>query len=549
MGVLTRDAAAVTQEESVPFHDVVVIGAGVTGIYALHRMKQLGLDVIVLEAADDLGGTWYWNRYPGARFDSESYTYAYSFSKELIDEWDWSELFAAQPETLEYLNYVADKFDLRPLMQFGCRVRRAVWDEDGRCWLIETEGGERLRTRLLMTALGSLSAETYPRYEGMDSFEGQSFHTHDWPHDPVDLDGKRVAVIGTGASGVQVISAIAETVEHLTVFQRRPNWCAPLRNRDLSSEEMEEIRDNYDAIFEQCRQTPGGFIHGPDRRKTTEVSPEERKAFWEQLYEAPGFGVWLGNFRDVYTDEAANGEFSDFIADKIRERVDDPELAEKLIPKDHGFGTRRVPLETDYYEVYNRPNVELVDLQEEPIVRVTPSGIETASRHHDFDIIVYATGFDAFTGPYDRMEFVGVDGLRLADKWQGSPLTYMGMQTAGFPNLITLSAPQGLAGSTNFPRGIEELVDWTVGFVQYMVEHGHTRVETTPEAEQGWFSHVKEMADRVLLTKVKSFLTGYNSNVDRPDQVRHVVYTGGTPRLREHLQTAAENDYEGFTFE
>ena len=324
--------------------EALIIGGGVCGIYMLHRLLALDIDATLLEAGDGPGGTWYWNRYPGARFDSESYTYGYSFSKKILDEWSWSEHFAAQPETLRYLNHVIEEVGIRERMQFGCRVTAAEFDDASSLWTVKLEDGRRLVTRLLVTAIGMLSAATMPRIEGVDDFEGESFHTYYWP-EGVKADGKRVAVIGTGATGVQVISEIADKVAHLSVYQRRPNWCAPLRNGPIDPEDQARIKASYDEIFARCLETPGGFLHGPNRRELSETTAEERREFWEKLYASRGFGKWLGNYREVFMDPAANAEYSAFIAEKIRERVDDPEIAEKLIPKDHGFGTRRVPLE------------------------------------------------------------------------------------------------------------------------------------------------------------------------------------------------------------
>jgi cation diffusion facilitator CzcD-associated flavoprotein CzcO len=537
-----------THDDQAPDHEVIVIGAGVCGIYQLYRLLELGVDVTVLEAGGDAGGTWYWNRYPGARFDSESYTYGYSFSKELLEEWDWSEHFAAQPETLRYLQHVVDKFGLRAHMQFGCRVRAATFDESANTWAVELEDGRTLTCRLLLTALGLLSTPTMPRIEGVDSFEGASFHTYHWPHEPVDLVGKRVAVIGTGATGVQVISEIADRVAELTVFQRRPNWCAPLHNSKIDPDEQARIKASYDEIFERCSQTPGGFIHGPVRTKLSEVPVEERLAFWEELYASPGFGIWLGNYRDVLMDEEANAEFTAFIAGKIRARVHDPATAEKLIPKDHGFGTRRVPLETNYYEAYNRANVALVDLNETPIERITPKGVLTSEREYPVDVIVYATGFDAVTGAFDKIDFTGVGGLTLRDKWVDSPVTYLGVQSHGFPNLIMLAGPQAGSVSTNFPRGIEAAVDWATALIAHLRDHGYTRVEPTPEAEEAWVCHVKDMYGMVLLSKAKSWFTGFNSNVEGHDRMRYLIYNGGAPRYRKRLAEVAANGYEGFTF-
>jgi cation diffusion facilitator CzcD-associated flavoprotein CzcO len=532
----------------VPHHEFVILGAGVAGIYQLHRLLQLDADVLVLEAHGDLGGTWYQNRYPGCRFDSESYTYGYSFSDELLEEWDWSEHFSPQPETLRYLNHVVEKFDLRKHMQFDSRVVTATFDESTDGWHLELDDGRSLTCHVLITAIGLISAPTMPAYEGMDEFRGPSFHTYDWPHEPLDLTGKRVAVIGTGATGVQLIGAIAEDVAELTVFQRRPNWCAPLHNRPIDADEMAELRARYDEIFEACAQTPGGFIHGPDRRKFAEVAPEDRRAFWEELYASPGFAIWLGNFREVLMDEEANAEFSAFVADKIRQRVDDPAVAELLIPKDHGFGVQRVPMETRYYEAYNLDHVRLVDLMATPIERITATGVRTSERDYDVDVIVYATGLDAITGSFDRIDFVGEGGLHLRDKWRLGPSTYLGVQTAGFPNLIMVAGPQGASVSTNYPRAIEFAVDWNTALIEHAARQGFRRIEVTPEAEAEWVEHVKELYGMLLLRNAKSWFTGYNSNVEGHDIKRWMIYNGGAPRYRKHLGEVAAEGYRGFAF-
>ena len=533
-----------------PQYEVIVIGAGVCGIYTIYKLTELGVRATVIETGSDVGGTWYWNRYPGARFDSESITYGYSFSDDLLQEWDWKERFSGQPENLRYLQHVTDKFDLRRHMQFDRTVESMVFDERTSTWTVHLDDGRDLTSRIVITAVGLLSAPTLPRYEGMDSFEGGSWHTFDWPREPVDLTGKRVAVIGTGATAIQVIGEIADKVGDLTVFQRRPNWAAPLHNAEISPEEMAEIKTRYDEVFALCRRTPGGFIHEPDRRPFFEVPRQERLAMWEKLYDEPGFGIWLANFRDTFMDEAANAELSEFIADKIRSRVHDPVMAEKLIPKDHGFGVQRVPLETNYYEAYNRDNVHLVDLQETPIVRISPAGIQTTEREYEFDFIVYATGFDAITGSYDRIDIRGVDGLRLKDKWATGPSTYLGMQVHGFPNLLMPTGPQGGSARTNFPRGIEIGVDFVIGLLEYMANHGYSREEATKEAEEEWAAHVREMYNIMLMRKAQSWFTGYNSNVDGHEKgtIRYLVYNGGTPKYRARLGDVAEHDYTGIEF-
>jgi cation diffusion facilitator CzcD-associated flavoprotein CzcO len=534
-----------------PDFEAIVIGAGVCGIYQLYRLLELGMKVTVLEAGEDVGGTWYWNRYPGARFDSESISYGYSFSKELLEEWDWKERFSGQPENLRYLQFVTDKFDLRRYMQFGCTVEAAHWDDDATRWELRLGDGRRLTGRFLITAIGLLSAPTLPRYEGLDEFEGASFHTFNWPAEPLELAGQRVAVIGTGATGVQVIGEIADKVGELTVFQRRPNWCAPLHNAEITADEMTSIKARYDEIFALCARTPGGFIHEPDRRPFLDVPREERLAKWEQLYGEPGFGIWLANFRDIFIDEEANAEFSEFIADKIRSRVHDPAVAEKLIPKDHGFGVQRVPLESNYYEAYNRDNVHLVDVQETPIERITRRGIRTSEREYEFDIIVYATGFDAVTGAYDRIDIRGVDGQSLREKWAIEPDTFLGITVSGFPNMFMPTGPQSGSASTNFPRGIEIGVDWVTDLLQFAAKHDHNRVEATPEAEAEWSSYVAMLYEIMLLRNAQGWFTGYNSNVDGHEKGtrRHVVFNAGTPKYRQKINAVADAGYRGLTFD
>ena len=533
-----------------PQHEVVVIGAGVAGIYQIKRLVDLGVNAVVLESGEDLGGTWYWNRYPGARFDSESYTYGYSFSREVLDEWHWKEKFSGQPENLRYLNFVADKFGLRDHMRFDCKVASMHFDDAAGIWNLTLQSGEEVTTRFVVAGVGPLSAPTPPRIEGMETFEGPSFHTFHWPQEPVELEGKRVAVIGTGATGIQVIGEIADKVGDLTVFQRRPNWSAPLNNAPIDDAEMADIRARYDEIFETCARTPGGFEHEPDRRGFWKVTREERVELWDRLYDEPGFGIWFRNFVEIFFDEEANAEFSEYIAERIRRRVDDPAVAEKLIPKDHGFGVQRVPMETNYFEVYNRDNVHLVDITEAPIECITPTGIRTTQNEYEFDLIVYATGFDAITGPYDRMDIRGVNGERLRDKWDDGPITYLGMAVHGFPNLVMLAGPQSGSASTNFPRGIESGVDWATELLEYVWEHGYTRLDATPEAETDWSAHVADMYSTMLMRKAKSWFTGYNSNVEGHEhgRIRYFVYNGGAPKYVRRLAEIADNHYEGFTF-
>ena len=531
------DASHETPED----YDAIIIGAGISGLYQLYRLRELGMRVRVFEAGTGVGGTWYWNRYPGARFDSESYSYSYSFSQDLLDEWNWSEHFAAQPETLRYLNHVADRFDLRRDIQFRSRVTAAHWQEASRSWDVTLEDGSRTGARFLITAIGPLSAPTMPRIEGVETFLGQSCHTARWPHEPVSFEGKRVAVIGTGATGVQTIQEVAKTAGHLTVFQRTPNWCAPLHNSKIDAEAMAKIRAGYPEMFKRCQETFACFLHTPDPRGTFEVTPEEREAFWEKLYAERGFGIWQGNFRDILTDPAANDAISEFIARKIRQRVKDQSVAEKLIPKNHGFGTRRVPLETRYYEVYNQPNVLLVDINETPIERITPKGIKTSDAEYEFDIIIYATGFDAITGSFDRIDIRGVDGLRLKDKWAHGPQTFLGVLVEGFPNMMMLMGPHTALG--NIPRSIEYNVDWVTGLVHHAREHGLARVEATQTGVASWTDHVKSLGVGLLSNEVNSWMTGVNTNVEGKQTRIIARYSGSAPAYRARCDDVAAQEY------
>ena len=530
-------------------YQAVIIGAGVAGIYQIKRLADLGVRATVLDANADLGGTWYNNRYPGARFDSESYTYSYSFSKEVLDEWHWTEKFSPQPETLQYLNFVTDKFDLRKYMQFGCWVESMVFDDEASFWTIRLADGRDITTRFVISGMGVLSTPTLPNFEGMGSFEGKSFHASQWPHEPLDLTGNRVAVVGSGATAIQLIPEVAKVAKSLTVFQRRANWAAPLNNGPITESDMDEIRQRYDEIFATCARTPGGFEHEPDRRGFYDVSPQERRELWDRLYDEPGFGIWLQNFTDIFFDEKANAEFSDYIADRIRQRVDDAAVAELLIPKDHGFGIQRVPMETGYFETYNRDNVSLVDGAATPIVRVTPTGIETSEDAFEFDVIVYATGFDAFTGAFDQIDIQGVGGVPLRDKWHAGPVTYLGATVRSFPNFLMLVGPQTAA--SNFPRGAELSVDWVTPLLEYMWSQGYQRFDVDETAEAEWFQHVKDMYQGMLLRNAKSWFTGYNSNIEGHEhgKMRYNIYNGGGPRYARMLEEAAENDYKGMYFQ
>ncbi len=533
--------------DRVASYDAIVIGAGISGMFMLYRLRELGMTARVFEAGTDIGGTWYWNRYPGARFDSESWTYGYSFSKELMQEWDWKEHFSPQPDTLEYLNHVADRFDLRRDMQFRSSVTAAHWDEAETQWTVTLESGQQAKARFLVTAVGILSAHTLPAIPGRDSFNGPAYHPARWPHTPVDFTGKRVGIIGTGATAIQAIPEIAKQAKQLTVFQRRPNWAAPLHNSKIGKEEMEQIKSRYDEIYAHCATTPMWFIHQADRRKTLEVPEAEREAFWEKLYAEPGFGIWLGNFRDIGIDEDANAAISDFIARKIRQRVKDPKIAEKLIPRDHGFGSRRVPLESGYFETYNRDNVTLVDtLNDEPMECITPMGIRTAKQDYEFDVLIYATGFDGVTGAFDRMDIRGTNGLRLKDAWADSPRTYLGMLAEGFPNMLMVLGPHTARG--NIPQAIEHSVQFQTGMLRYMRENSYTRVETRPERVDDWTRTVIEAAEPLLSSKVDSWQTGVNRNVDGRTVRRVLGYNGNGVHFRRTTDAVAKGGFKEFLF-
>jgi cation diffusion facilitator CzcD-associated flavoprotein CzcO len=497
-------------------YDAIIIGAGLSGMYQLYRLCELGLRVRVFEAGTEVGGTWYWNRYPGARFDSESYSYGYSFSKELLAEWEWSEHFAGQPETLRYCKYVADKFDLRRDIQFSSRVAAAVYDEATRSWGVALDDGNRYSARFLITAIGPLSTPTLPRIEGRDSFEGRSFHTARWPKEPVDLKGKRVAVIGTGATGVH--------------------------NGKIDAETQAKIKAGYPEMFARCQETFACFLHTPDPRGAFEVTDDEREAFYEKLYGERGFGIWQGNFKDILIDRKANATISDFVARKIRSRVKNQAVAEKLIPKNHGFGTRRLPLETFYYEVYNRDNVELVDIMETPIERITPEGIKTSAKEYAFDIIIFATGFDAITGSFDKIDFRGLGGALLKDKWKHGPETYLGLMIHQFPNLLMLMGPHTALG--NIPRSIEYSVDWTTGLLRFAQEKGLTRLEATEAGVAAWTEHVKALGVGLLSNEVDSWMTGINRNVDGKNTRIVARYSGSAPAYRARCDEVAARGYD-----
>lgn len=540
-----QTAAAPAPKVTTADYDVIVIGAGMSGLYLIHRLRELGLRFRVFDNGSDVGGTWYWNRYPGARFDSESWSYGFAFSKEVLQEWNWREHFSAQPDTLAYMNYVADKFDMRRDITFNAEVTAAYWDEATRLWTITLHTGEQYTANLFIPALGPLSAHVMPNIEGRDSFEGAAFHTARWPKEGVDLTGKRVGIIGTGATAIQAIPVIAKQAAHLTVFQRNPNWAAPLHNSEITEEEQKDIKARFDEIYQRCRETVSCFIHTPDPRKALETPPEEREAFWEKLYSEPGFGIWMGNFSDVLIDKEANKLLSEFVARKIRERVNDPKIAEKLIPTNHGFGTRRVPLESGYFETYNRDNVLLVDLNETPIERITPKGVQCSDQEYPFDVLIYATGFDGVTGPYDRIDIRTSEGRVLRDDWaEGLPRTYLGVQAEGYPNMLMVLGPHTARG--NIPRNSEQIIDFVIPLVDYMNRHGLTRVEPRPEKVTEWGEHVEKAAAPLLASQVKSWQTGVNRNVAGRDVLRVLGYNGSAVKYRKMTEREVSEGFPNF---
>ena len=522
--------------------DAIVIGAGVSGLYQLYCLRNLGLSVRVFEDAPGVGGTWYWNRYPGARFDSESFSYGYSFSEELLQEWDWQELYSGQPENERYLNYVADKFDLKRHIRFNSRVRSCAFEEDRNTWLVEIADGHRARAPFLVTAVGLLSAHYVPDFEGLDTFRGQWCHPGRWPKDGLDLAGKRVGVVGTGATAVQLITEIAPEVGHLTVFQRTANYCAPLRNGPITDAMQREIKANYPEIFKRCSETAGSFIHKFDPRSAFDVSETERQEQYERLWQEPGFAKWLSNFYDVMLPGAANEDYAEFVRNKIRERVHDPEVAEMLTPKDHMFGSKRLPCESGYYEVYNRDNVLLVDVKQAPIQRITPTGLQTAAADYQLDVIIFATGYDAVTGSLNRIDIRGIGGQLLRDKFANGPRTYLGLQSSGFPNMFTINA----ASVGNFVRAAEPLVEWVAECIRYVRDNEYVRISPTLEAEAEWVNHVNEAGSKILRSQANSWFVGANI----PGKARALLTSPDTaPVMRAKRADVAAKGYEGFLLE
>ena len=504
----------------------------------------MGMSVQIYEMGTGVGGTWYWNRYPGARCDSESYTYCFTFSKELLHDWQWSGKYPEQPEILSYLNHVADRFDLRRNIQFETRVASATFLEDSNLWQIETDRGDKVTARYFITGIGCISTGNIPKIKGLDSFEGDWYHTGNWPHHPVDFSGKRVAVIGTGSSGVQSIPVIAGQARHLTVFQRTPQFTVPARHTSIDTRFIEEeVKPHYDEIIERMKWAHGGAPQIPMGRSALDFPEEERRAIYEKAWAAGGNDFVYGSFGDVMTNKEANDTASDFIRSKIRETVKDPETVEKLLPLDHPYGSKRALMDTNYFETYNRENVDLVDLRRTPIQAITPNGIRTSHEEFEFDAIVFATGFDAMTGTFMKINIKGRNGATLKDKWAEGPKTYLGLQVAGFPNMFMLTGPGSPSVLTNMPVAIEQHIEWVADFIDWMRNHGLETAEADPQAEKDWDAHVQEEANKTLYMQANSWYLG--ANIPGKPRV-FMPYTGGMGTYRKKCNEIAENAYEGF---
>jgi cation diffusion facilitator CzcD-associated flavoprotein CzcO len=526
---------------SPPDFDAVIVGAGFAGLYMLHRLRGMGFRARVLEAGSGVGGTWYWNRYPGARCDVESVQYSYQFDDKLQQEWEWTERYAAQPELLRYANHVADRFDLRRDIQFNTRVKSATFDAAAGHWLVETNDGARTTATFCIMATGCLSSPNLPKFKGLDSFRGDRYHTGYWPHETVDFTGKRMAVIGTGSSAVQSIPIIAEEAQHLYVFQRTPNYAVPAQNNPLDPAYVRKIKSDYPAMRARARQTMTGIDFDYSDRAALETSPDERIREFERRWQ--NGGLWfLGAFKDLMVDQEANDTAAEFVRGKIRERVRDPEIAEALSPK-NTIGCKRLCVDIGYYETFNRPNITLIDVSESPIEEITPAGVRANGREYKVDAIVFATGFDAMTGALLKIDIRGRDGLPLSQKWSEGPRTYLGIAMAGFPNLFTITGPGSPSVLTNMLPTIEQHVEWIADAMKYVRDHHKGSIEPRKEAEDEWVGHVGEIAGHTLRYTCSSWYLGVNI----PGKPRvFMPYIGGFPRYVEKCNEVAANGYAGF---
>jgi len=523
--------------------DAVVVGAGFGGLYMLHRLRQLGLSIRGFERGTDVGGTWYWNRYPGARCDVESMQYSFSFSEDLQQEWRWGERFASQPEILAYAKHVAERFELRRDIQFGCSVSTARYDEATALWEIATDKGERLRARFCIMATGCLSAARVPDLPGLESFSGTTYHTGQWPHEGVDFTGKRVGVIGTGSSGIQCIPMIAQQANHLTVFQRTPNFSIPAGNAPMDDDYERSWKDNYPALRRKAREdTASGTIYEKSTRKGHETSHEERQQEYERRWQRGG-GNFMHAFSDLLLDKRSNDTAADFVRARIRSIVRDPAVADMLSPTDHPIGAKRICIDTDYYETYNRDNVTLVDVRKASIERITATGLQTRDAQYELDSIVFATGYDAMTGALLGIDITGRGGQTLAHAWQAGPKTYLGLMTAGFPNLFTVTGPGSPSVLSSVIFSIEQHVEWIADCLESMRSRGFNIIEPEAAAQDRWVAHVNEVADLTLFPLANSWYMG--ANIPGKPRV-FMPYVGGVVPYRQKCNEVAANGYEGF---
>ncbi len=525
--------------------DVVVVGAGFAGMYALHRLRQQGCTVQVFEAAEDVGGTWYWNRYPGARCDFPSMDYSYSFDPDLEQEWEWTEKYPTQPEILRYAQHVADRFDLRRDIRFRTTVTGTVWDEDRTRWTVRTHQGDEVSARFVVHASGPLSTWKTPEVPGLESYRGAWYHTARWPHEGVDFSGRRVGVIGTGSSAIQAIPVIAQQAADLTVFQRTPNFAIPAHNHPLVPGYQDGVKARYREMREQARASLFGIAVPMPERSALEVDPEERRRVYDHAWNDPdnGLGDVYAAFTDVLVDQAANDTAAEYVRDRIREIVEDPETAETLCPKDYPILTKRLCVATDYYETYNRDDVHLVDLRRTPLVEITPAGVRTTEREYHLDDLVLATGFDALTGALTSIDVRGRGGQRLKDKWAAGPRSYLGLAVAGFPNMFIVGGPQTPTVLSNVIVSIEQHVEWISDAIHHVAEHDLSTIEAHPGSEDAWVAHTREVAGTTLFPRSNSWYLG--SNVEGKAR-EFMVYLGGVGPYRAKCEEVAAKDYEGF---
>lgn len=525
--------------------DAIVIGAGFGGLYALHHLRdQMGLSVRAFDAAGGVGGTWWYNRYPGARVDAPSAPfYGFTFSQELVDDWDWAETQAAGPDVLRYLDHVADRFDLLKDITFDTWITDARWDHDTQGWTIETDSGERHSARFLICATGALFVAHQPDYLGIDDFAGDMFHTGRWPHEPVSFEGKRVGVIGTGSSGIQAIPEIAKTADHVTVFQRTPQYSLPARNRSLTDDERQRYKDEWQELAESMRRR-GGWPWKTESQRASDFTPEQRHARYEELWERGGIQMAINSYRSVLTDAELNDEVSEFVRGKISEVIDDPETARKLLP-DYHFATKRLILDNGYFETYNRPNVSLVDLREDPIESFSESGVTTADGEHEIDMLVLATGFDAVSGSMLKINPKGRNGLSLKEKWSERFETYLGMTVAGFPNMFMIHGPTSPGVLYTMPQGGERQIAWIEACIRHLDDGGLGTIEATEDAEAAWDHEITSAAEQTLYVRTKSWYTGANV----PGKPRQFLAHLRGSQYFDHINEVAANGFPGFVFE